>query len=106
MWARPSDCLRWLGMLGSTWKINIAELGLRALAGAAVVVRSSSAKAPDGFELAGWFILVSSVALLLIKREWHAAYAVWWSKKLPENYIRLMSPITAAAGLMLIYLAI
>jgi len=106
MWNRPGDCLRWLSMMASTWKINATELGLRGLAGAALIVRSPSAKAPDGFEVAGWFILASSVALLLTPRRVHAAYAVWWSKKLPEAFVRSMSPITAVVGVVVIYLAI
>lgn len=106
MWNRPNDCLRWLGLMASTWQINVTELGLRGLVGAALVVRSASAKVPDQFELVGWFVLFSSIFLLLIPRKWHAAYAVWRSEKLSARFVKLMSPPTAALALLLTHLAI
>lgn len=106
MWNRPADCLHWLSLMASTWQINVSELGLRGLAGVALVVRSGSSKAPDLFELGGWFVVVSSVVLLLIPRQWHAAYAVWWSKKFSANHVRILSPFSALFGLSLAYLAL
>ncbi len=106
MWNRPNDCLHWLGLMASTWRINVTELGLRGLAGAALVVRSPSSKLPEQFEIVGWFVLVSSVVLILIPRRWHAAYAVYWSRKLSAKFVRLAAPLTAAFGISLGYLAI
>lgn len=103
---RPDDCLRWLSQMASTWRINVTELGLRGLAGAALVVRSPSSKMPEVFEIGGWFIVATSVILLLIPRRWHAAYAVWWSNKLSSAQVRLASPFSAVFGLTLAYLAI
>lgn len=106
MWKRPADCLRWLSLMATTWQINVTELGLRGLAGVALVLRSDSSKAPDLFELGGWFILVSSMVLLLVPRRWHAAYAVWWSKKFSAKNVRLVSPLSGLFGLTLAYLAL
>ncbi len=106
MWARPRNCLSWLNLFASTWRINVTELSLRATVGLALLVRSPSSKAPDLFEIGGWFIFVTSIMLLIVPRPWHSAYAVWWSKKLPTSFVRAMAPLTAAAGLLLIYVAL
>ena len=106
MWGRPNDCLHWLSLMASTWKINVTELGLRSLSGAALVVRSPSSKMPEQLEIFGWFVLASSVVLILIPREWHAAYAVYWSKKLSAKFVRFVAPFAFASGISLAYFAI
>ncbi len=106
MWARPQNCLSWLSKFASTWQINVTEMSLRGAVGLSFLVRSPSSKAPELFEIGGWFIFVTSIMLLIVPRRWHAAYAVWWSKKLPTSFVRAMAPLTAAAGLTLIYVAL
>jgi hypothetical protein len=106
MWFWPDRCLRWLGLMASTWRINIIGLGLRGLAGLALVGRAGLSKAPAAFEISGWFIIVSSVLILLTPRRLHAAYAVWWSGKLPSAFVRLMALPTAIGGALIAYAAI
>lgn len=106
MWSVPDRCLRWLGLMASTWRINIIELVLRAFAGLALVGRAEMSKAPTAFESSGWFIVVTSILLLLTPRRLHAAYAVWWSGKLPSSFVRLMALPTAIGGALIAYAAI
>lgn len=106
MWFLPDRCLRWLGLMASTWRINIIELGLRGLAGLALVGRAEMSKAPTAFEISGWFIVVTSILILLTPRRLHAAYAVWWSGKLPSSFVRLMALPTAIGGALIVYAAI
>lgn len=105
MWSLPNRCLGWLGLMASTWRINIIELGLRGLAGLGLVGRAEMSKAPAAFELSGWFIVVTSILILLAPRRRHAAYAVWWSSKLPSSFVRLMSLPTAISGALIAYAA-
>lgn len=106
MWFAPDRCLRWLGLMASTWPINIIELGLRMLAGLALVGRAEMSKSPAIFEICGWFIAVTSVMILLTPRRAHAAYAVWWSSKLPTSFVRIMAFPTALGGALIAYMAI
>ena len=106
MWFLPDRCLRWLSLMASTWRINIIELGLRAIAGLAFVGRAEMSKAPAAFEISGWFIVVTSISILLTPRRLHAAYAVWWSGKLPCSFVRLMALPTAIGGALIVYAAI
>lgn len=105
MWSRPQDCLRWLAMFASTWRINVTELGLRALLGLCIILRAPFSKAPAVFDVMGWFLLVTAVLLLATPRRWHNAYAVWWAQRLPVWLVRWLVPLTAAAGLSLAYFA-
>jgi len=106
MAVRPSVCLHWLGLMASTWRINLTELGLRALAGLAFVVRSGASKAPQFFELFGWFLFASAIVLVLVPRRWHAGYAVFWSRSLSARTVRLFALPTAAFASALIYCAL
>ena len=98
MAVRPHSALAFLRQTAATWRINIAEQGLRLLAGAALVVRAPSSKFPQVFEIGGWFIVASSVVLLLIPLRLHAGYAIWWSNALPPWAVRVIAPLSIAAG--------
>jgi hypothetical protein len=94
------------GLEAGNWRLNLAEQGLRLLAGAALIVRSPAAKLPMLFEVVGWFIVLSSVLIIAAPIRWHAAYGTWWSRRLTPPVIRILSPLPAAAGAGLIYAAI
>ena len=98
---RPELALAKLGRMGSTWPIQIGEHGLRALAGAALVVRADYSGAPHIFSIAGWFILLSSVAILVAPRRWHQAYSQYWAMRLPPVLVRFMAvPTFILAGVV------
>ncbi len=103
---RPQDCLNMLRRTAATRRINATEQGLRLLAGVALVVRAPSAKLPQAFEIGGWFVVISSIALLIIPLRWHAGYAIWWSNAVPPWLVRLIAPLSIAAGVGLIAAAI
>lgn len=105
MIVRPRDFLHFLSLTASTWRINVAEQGLRLLAGVALIVRAESSKLPILFELGGWFIVASSVLLLMVPLRWHAAYAIWWSRRLTPSIVRLIGAFAAALGMGLVYAA-
>ena len=106
MWNRPGQCLRWLDLMASTWRINLTELGLRAVVGAAFVIRSDYSKAPAAFEIAGWFLTITAVLLMLVPRNWHHGYAAWWASRLPAGLVKASAPFTALAAAFMVYLAI
>ncbi|WP_373475584.1 hypothetical protein [Sphingorhabdus sp.] len=103
---RPAHCLHILSLTASTHRINLTEQGLRMIAGAAMIIRSGHSKIPLLFEVGGWFIVVSSLLLMLIPLRWHAGYAIWWATLLPIWAVRTVAPLSIAAGSALIYAAI
>lgn len=101
----PAQALIILSLTASTRTINNLEQGLRLLAGIALLIRSPLSKMPHLFEVGGWFIIVSSIVLLLLPLKWHAAYAIWWADRLKPWMVRLIGTLSAVAGIALIYTA-
>ena len=106
MAALPDNALRVLRLTASTRTVNNLEQGLRLIAGLAFVLRSPASKLPDLFEIAGWFIILSSLVLLVLPLRWHSAYAIWWADRFKPAMVRLIAPISALAGIGLIYVAV
>ncbi len=96
---RPDLALAQLGRMGGSWAIQIGEHALRGAAGAALILRADHSKAPEIFSFGGWFVLLSSLAILILPRAWHHAYSRYWAQKLPPVAVRIMAiPTFAAAG--------
>jgi hypothetical protein len=102
---RPESALHVLSLTASSRSINNVEQGLRLVAGLALVLRAPASKLPQAFEVAGWFIILSSLVLLLLPLRWHSAYARWWANQLAPAAVRLVAPMSALAGGGLIYAA-
>ena len=102
---RPEAALHVVSLTASTRTINNVEQGLRLLAGLALVVRAPASKFPQAFEVAGWFIILSSAVLLILPLRWHAAYACWWANRLSPAAVHVVAPFSALAGVGLIYAA-
>jgi hypothetical protein len=99
----PRRALHVLSLTASTRTINNVEQGLRLLAGVALLLRAPASKLPEAFEVAGWFIVLSSMVLLVLPLRWHSAYACWWADRLAPVAVRAVAPLSAVAGLGLIY---
>jgi hypothetical protein len=103
MMVRPERCLGILRQTASTRRINNREQGLRLLAGLALILRAPVSKLPGPFELAGWFVALSSLALLVLPLRLHAGYAIFWADRVPHGVVRAIGPLSVAAGAGLIY---
>lgn len=102
---RPEVARAGLTRMGSSWRIQLGEHIPRAFVGAGLILRAAQSKVPVLFEIGGWFILASSILILLLPMHWHHAYAVWWAERIPLPAYRLFALPTAAAGAMLAYAA-
>lgn len=100
---RPITARGWIARFATSQRINIAEQAWRGLAGAALITRAPLSELPLVFGVAGWTLVVSAAALLVIPLRWHAGYAVWWSENLPPPLVRLagLGALAAAAGLVM-----
>lgn len=106
MAAKPAAALRFLGLTASSHRVNLTEQGLRMVAGCALVVRSPYAETPEMFAVAGWFIIVSSAALMVVPLHWHAGYAIWWAERMPHWAVRLIAPLSIVFGITLVCTAL
>lgn len=102
----PERALGVLRLTASSRLINNVEQGLRLAAGAALILRSPTSKLPATFEIVGWFIVLSSLVLLVLPLRWHSAYAIWWADRLAPSAVRMVAPLSALAGGGLIYAAL
>ena len=102
---RPMRAKAALARMGSNWRIQLGEHIPRGIVGLAMVLRAPASKAPQLFEVGGWFIVASSIAIMLLPMRWHNAYAVWWSERIPLGAYRILSLPTLAAAVALAYAA-
>ncbi len=102
---RPQNALNFLRRTAESYSANFIELIPRLIVGAALVIRAPQAKYPALFEIGGWFIVISSLALLAIPLRWHSGYAVWWADRIPHWAVRLIAPFSIAAAAALLYAA-
>lgn len=99
---RPQLALTGLSRMASTALINYGELSLRGLWGVSLIVVAGSSRLPGFLAALGWFLAASSVVLMLIPRRWHAAYAVYWARRMTPGRVRWLSPFSVLfAALML-----
>ena len=102
---RPDRALHLLGLTATSQRANLIEQIPRLLAGAAMVVRADLSKLPQFFSLAGWFIVATSVLLMIVPLAWHSGYALWWAKRIPPLAVRLIAPLAMLGGGGLVYAA-
>ena len=100
---RPERTRDYLAAAGSTDFINIAEHALRMLAGVSFYLAAPVSRFPLGFEVFGAFLVVTSAIILMIPRRWHHGYALFWAKRIPLPAMRLLAPLSAAAGAFVLY---
>lgn len=102
----PDAARRGLSRFGSTPAIQFGEHIPRAVVGVAFVLRASEAKTPLLFEWGGWFLLASSIAIMLAPRSWHHRYAQWWAERIPLWFYRIAALPTLFAAAAIAYAAL
>lgn len=102
----PESARAALARMGSNWRFQLGEHIPRAIVGWAMVLHAPLSKAPTVFEVAGWFILASSILILLLPMRWHNAYAVWWAQRIPLAAYRMLAMPTVGLGALLAYAAL
>lgn len=102
---RPGRALHLLSLTASSQRANLVEQIPRLIAGAAMVVRAEVSKLPQLFTLGGWFIVATSLLLMVIPLAWHSGYALWWARRIPPVAVRAVAPFSIMAGAGLVYAA-
>ncbi len=100
---RPQKARSILRKAGSTPFINYAELSIRTIPGIAFIVYADNSQFSVVFQLAGWFILISSLVLMLIPRRLHHQFSTSSAEILKPLYFQMISPFSLLIGGLIIY---
>jgi uncharacterized membrane protein YfcA len=103
MLLNPKKAKSILRKAGSNNFINYAEITIRIIPAAALVVYADFSKYPEVFKLLGWFMIITSLVLYFVPRKLHHKYAVYWDDRLKPMYMRLTAPFSFLFGAFLIY---
>lgn len=99
----PAKAREFLRKAGSTNFINYAEITIRMIPAAGLVIYAEFSKYPEIFRVLGWFMIATSLILYFVPRKIHHRYALWWADILTPGYIRLISPFSILFGSAIIY---
>ena len=95
---RPQTSLAALRHMGSTPTIHFTELSLRFLAGAGIYGFAAQSLYEQAFEIAGIFLMVTSLLIMCVPHKLHHAYALWWADKFPPPLIRVLGVLPIGVG--------
>jgi hypothetical protein len=88
---------------GSTPLINYGELILRMIPAAGLILCAEVSKFPQLFSLLGWFMIGTSVFLMLLPRKYHHSYALKSADILTPARIRAIAPFSFIFGGFILY---
>lgn len=100
---QPQKVRSILQKAGSTTFIHYTELAIRIIPGLAFLVYAESSKFSIAFQIIGWFILISSLILMIIPRKLHHKFSTSSADILKPFYFQLISPLSILIGILIIY---
>jgi len=103
MLLNPQKARAILRKAGSTNFINYAEITVRIIPAAALILSADISKYPDVFKIFGWFMLITSFILYFVPRQIHHNFSLKAADILKPYYFHLISPFSFIIGLLLIY---
>jgi len=99
----PKRAREILRKAGSTNFINYAEITLRMIPAAALIVAADISKYPEVFKILGWFMLCTSFILYFVPRQIHHNFSTRAANILKPFYFQLISPFAFLIGIFIIY---
>ncbi len=102
----PNKARKTLRKAGSTNFINYAEITLRMIPAAALILYADFSKYPAIFKIFGWFMLITSVILYFVPPQLHHKFSNWCADILKPFYFQLVSPFAFLFGAAIIYCVI
>ena len=103
---KPQKAREILRKAGSTNFINYAEITLRMIPAAGLILSADLSKYPEVFKIFGWFMLITSFILYFVPRQLHHKFSLKCADILKPLYFQLISPFAFLFGTMLIYCVI
>ena len=99
----PQKARQILRKAGSTNFINYAEITIRMIPAAALILSADISKYPEVFKIFGWFMLCTSLVLYFVPRHIHHRFSLKAADVLKPAYFQLISPFAFVFGVAIIY---
>lgn len=99
----PKQAVAILRKAGSTNFINYAEITIRMIPAAALIIYAGFSMYPDILKILGWFMLITSLVLYFVPRRLHHQYSLKFATIIKPFYFQLISPFSMLFGAALIY---
>jgi hypothetical protein len=99
----PQKARRILRKAGSTNFINYAEITIRMIPAAALILGADNTKQPEVFKIVGWFMLSTSLVLYFVPRRLHHQFSVKAADFLKPVYFQRIAPFSVLIGVLIIY---
>lgn len=103
MLLKPKIARETLRKAGSTNFINYAEITLRMIPAIGLILVADNSKAPEFFEIFGWFMLFTSFILYFVPRKAHHSFSNKCADILQPLYFQIISPFAFLIGILIIY---
>lgn len=100
----PQKARQILKKAGSTNFINYAEITLRMIPAAALILYADISKYPAVFKISGYFMLCTSLVLYFVPRKIHHNFSLKAAEFLKPFYFQLISPFAFIFGAAIIYI--
>ncbi len=98
----PQKARQILRKAGSTNFINYAEITLRMIPAAALILSANISKYPEVFKIFGWFMLCTSLVLYFVPRQIHHGFSLKAANILKPVYFQVISPFAFVIGVAII----
>jgi hypothetical protein len=99
----PEKARSILRKAGSTNFINYAEITIRMIPAAALILSAGISRYPMIFTIFGWFMLSTSLVLFFVPRQIHHNFSLKAADVLKPLYFQLISPFSFLIGAIIIY---
>ena len=99
----PKKARQILRKAGSTNFINYAEITIRMIPAAALILYADLSKYPEVFKFFDWFMLCTSLVLYFVPRQLHHNFSSKAADFLKPFYFQLISPFAFVFGSAIIY---
>ena len=103
MLLNPKKARRTLQKAGSTIFINYAEITIRMIPAASLIIYSDYSRFPLQLKVFGWFMLLTSFVLYFIPRKMHHNFSLQAAAILKPLYFQIISPFSLLFGGVVIY---
>ncbi len=103
MFANTTLVKQTISKAGSTPFINYTELIIRMIPATALVLVSKESLYPQILNLFGWYMLGTSIVLILVPRKLHHDFATKAADHLSPTLLKIISPFTITFGSFLFY---
>lgn len=106
MLIKPNLARNTLRKAGSSALINYTELSARMIPAIAFIIYSNYSPYPTSFRLIGYYIIITSVILMIIPRKLHHKLSNRFADFITPRMFQLISPLSVIIGVYLIFIVV